>query len=112
MRFLPKILIAASLLAFSFSAAAHEFTCTHGGMERTISVQHEVAGQEVPCVVRYDKPSEGKTEFPYSARHESGYCAEKAEYLATRLGTLGWSCERVDSEVDMEHKTDESETHH
>lgn len=77
-------------------AFAHEYVCKNSGMTRTIAVQHEVEGQEVPCVVRYDKPDEGKTEFPWNARTEQGYCASKADYLATRLGTFGWICQRTD----------------
>ncbi|XOV88245.1 MAG: hypothetical protein ACFHX7_25365 [Pseudomonadota bacterium] len=88
-----SLLIGASLVP---PASAHEYLCRNGGMTRTIAVQHEIEGQEVPCVVRYDKPAEGKTEFPWNARTEPGYCAAKADYLATRLGSFGWQCERTD----------------
>lgn len=84
-------------LVIASPAAAQEYLCKNGAAERLISVQHEVDGQELPCVVRYEKKDEGATEFPWNARNQSGYCAEKAEYLATRLGRFGWTCERTDA---------------
>lgn len=96
------VALAAMALTWCANAVAHEYVCRHGTMERMISVQHEVPGQEVPCAVKYDKPMEGGTSFPWSAEHTAGYCEEKADYLATRLGNLGWSCERIDSEGNVE----------
>jgi hypothetical protein len=74
-----------------------EYVCRAGKDVRTISVEREVEGQAVPCVVKYAKPAQGVTEFPYNAKHDQNYCPAKADELAIRLGTLGWQCERQDS---------------
>lgn len=87
-----------TLLMTACFAQAHEYLCTNAAAERKISVQHEVPGQALPCVVRYDKTDEGITEYPWTATHTEGYCEEKADYLATRLETFGWSCDRTDDE--------------
>jgi hypothetical protein len=74
-------------------ASAHEIVCMNGQLQRNISVLHEIEGQEVPCAVKYEKPSEGgTTEFPWRADNQEGYCEEKADYLAARLASFGWEC--------------------
>ena len=99
MRINYKVLALMASLGWTSGAAAHEYVCQQGSVKRMISVQHEVPGQEVPCIVKYDKPAEGKTEFPWRADHSAGYCEEKADYLANRLEGFGWSCERTDMEA-------------
>lgn len=92
-----------AMLVFGLPASAHEITCMNGQLQRNISVLHEVEGQEVPCVVKYEKPSEGGiTEFPWRADHQEGYCEEKADYLAERLASFGWECLKAEESEESE----------
>lgn len=94
-----SLLVTVTLSLIAGSASAHEFLCTSSdGTERSISVEHEVPGAELPCAVRYDKPSEGGTTYPWRADNTPGFCEEKADDLAMRLRSFGWSCERTDDE--------------
>ncbi|MCB1693670.1 MAG: hypothetical protein KDI19_12960 [Pseudomonadales bacterium] len=92
----------ASLLALALPASAHDFVCRNGSAERMISVEHEIEGQDLPCVVKYDKKDTGDVLFPWNAANTPGFCEEKAEYLADRLGKFGWTCERTDAEPQNE----------
>ena len=89
------ILIAFSII--SSSALAEEFVCRSGNEVRTISVEYQHKGWEVPCKVRYEKPAEDTVEYPWSANATPGYCEDRAAFLAGKLENWGWVCTRTDS---------------
>ena len=80
------------LAAFSPSVLANEFVCRSNSETRVISVEYEHEGWQVPCKVKYDKPSESLTEYPWSATAEPGYCEDRAKFLAAKLENWGWTC--------------------
>ncbi len=86
-----KLLIMIVALTVSPALFAHDYTCTNAGLERRISVIH-AEGQELPCQVKYEKPDEGDTQYPWQAENTAGYCEAKADYLAQRLSSFGWDC--------------------
>ena len=81
------------LAAFSPAVLANEFVCRSSSETRVISVEYEHKGWQVPCKVKYEKPAESLTEYPWSAKAEPGYCEDRAKFLAAKLGNWGWSCE-------------------
>ena len=72
---------------------ASEFTCRANNEIRMISVEYEHKGWQVPCKVKYEKPTESLTEYPWSAKAEPGYCEDRAKFLAAKLENWGWTCE-------------------
>lgn len=88
-----KILTTLMLLAFSSIASATDFVCTNGAAVREIQVIYESMTNQVPCKVEYNKKTEGGTTYPWSAKGQSGFCEEKAAYLADRLRGFGWTCD-------------------
>jgi hypothetical protein len=75
------------LIVFLASPAvlASEFTCRAKNESRMISVEYEHKGWQVPCKVKYEKPAEGLTEYPWRAHASPGYCEDKATFLAGKL---------------------------
>ena len=73
---------------------ANEFTCRANNEARTISVEYEHKGWQVPCKVKYEKPAEGLIEYPWSAQVSPGYCEDRAAFLAGKLENWGWACEK------------------
>ncbi len=93
------LLLYGLLLAMNAASSyAHEYQCRGGGVERIISVEYESTSSGVPCAVRYDKPDEGGTSYPWRAQNTAGYCEEKAALLATQLEGYGFDCTRVESD--------------
>lgn len=89
---MKKLTTLALALAFSAPVHAGDWRCENGGNERIIRVQYETEGSAVPCMVVYDKITEGGTEYPWNAKGQAGYCEEKADYLKERLEGFGWTC--------------------
>lgn len=83
------------LIVFLASPAvvANEFTCRDNNEIRIISVEYEHKGWQVPCKVKYEKPAQGLTEYPWSAQASPGYCEDRAAFLAGKLENWGWACE-------------------
>jgi hypothetical protein len=81
------------LAAFSPAVLANEFVCRSSSETRVISVEYEHKGWQVPCKVKYEKPAESLTEYPWSAKAEPGYCEDRAKFLAAKLENWGWTCE-------------------
>ena len=81
------------LAAFSPAVLAKEFVCRSNSETRVISVAYEHEGWQVPCKVKYDKPSESLTEYPWSAKAVPGYCEDRAKFLAAKLENWGWTCQ-------------------
>ena len=88
----------AIIMAFAMPALADEtYTCTHGGKQRVITINYDVAGQSVPCEVNYQKDT--GTQRLWRAEGQEGYCEEKtAEFVAKQEG-WGWSCEKATEAV-------------
>ncbi|OUU04281.1 MAG: hypothetical protein CBB92_00390 [Flammeovirgaceae bacterium TMED32] len=66
--------------------------CSAGTIDRTISVEYDNTDRPLPCRVRYHKPTEGKTEYPWRAANSVGYCEQKADGLVEQLRGYGWRC--------------------
>ncbi len=89
-----KVVLLLMLSILSFQAYAQDqYVCKNGSTERTVEVVYSQAGSKVPCEVKYTKPS--GSQILWSANHEVGYCESKATAFAAKLGTLGWSCSKV-----------------
>ena len=87
------LIYAFAALSASF-AVADEYTCRANTEVRIVSVEYEHRGWEVPCRVKYEKPSQGTVEYPWSAEATTGYCESKAEFLVGKLQNWGWVCTR------------------
>ncbi len=87
-------------LAVGNAAWADGTSCTHGDLERAVSVVYTEPGQPVPCEVVYEKPSEGGLSTPWRAQNEAGYCETQAQSLVEKLQGFGWDCEARDSTQD------------
>lgn len=72
---------------------ANEFVCKANSEVRMISVEYEHKGWQLPCRVKYEKPAQGLTEYPWTAQAVPDYCEDKARFLASKLENLGWTCE-------------------
>ena len=87
--------------ALASGSLAAETLCSLGDLQRVISVEYESSVIAVPCQVRYKKVNEGDVTYPWRAEREIGYCEARAEALATKFTTLGWTCEtRPDANAD------------
>ena len=71
---------------------AAQTLCTLGDLQRVISVEYESSLAQVPCQVRYKKVNEDEITYPWRAEREAGYCEARAEALAAKFSSLGWSC--------------------
>ncbi|MGI9229118.1 MAG: hypothetical protein ACR2P9_04575 [Gammaproteobacteria bacterium] len=89
---MKRLRLLATLLLASYATVgtAVEYVCRHGDASRSISVEYEIAGQPVPCRVRYEKA--GVVEYPWTVQAQTGFCEDRVAYLATRLGGFGWTC--------------------
>ena len=87
-----KICLSFTITSTCGEAAATRFECAAGDLTRTISVERQHQGWDVPCKVKYDKPFEGGASYPWKSENTKGYCHEKSEFLAEKLKKLGWEC--------------------
>lgn len=100
-----RYLLAALLLALSAQWSAgtkaepNEYVCRDGNEQRLISVEYPHKGWQVPCRVKYEKPTQGSTTYPWQAEATPGYCEDKAEYLAQKLSRFGWVCHGTSDDV-------------
>jgi len=85
--------IMCSLPLIAGAQNGHGYRCTSGDLVRRIEVIYATAA-EVPCEVHYFKDSEapGEAEVLWRAASEHGYCENRADELAARLGGWGWTC--------------------
>ncbi len=90
-----RTIFTVAALTVTVPAMATDWVCTNGGNERAIRVQYEEPGQPVPCLVVYEKRTEGMTDYPWNAKAQVGYCEEKADYLKERLVGFGWQCDAI-----------------
>ena len=87
-----RLLIFVVSVIGSSMAIADDYECRSRNEVRTISVEYEHKGWQVPCKVKYEKPSQGVTEYPWNAQATAGYCEDRAEFLAGKLENWGWIC--------------------
>ncbi len=87
-----KICLSFTIISICSEAEATRFECTAGNLTRTISVERQHQGWDIPCKVKYDKPFEGGVSYPWESENTKGYCHEKSEFLAEKLKKLGWEC--------------------
>ena len=96
-------LLATVLVSDSLAA---DTLCSLGDLQRVISVEYESNAIAVPCQVRYEKINEGEISYPWRAERQVGYCEARADALATKFSTLGWTCEtkpKADPDTLTEH---------
>ena len=78
--------------ALPFAANAESWICEHGNLVREIKVERATA-EPVPCSVVYDKQAEGMgSSVLWTAQADGAYCDARADGLAEKLNSLGWSC--------------------
>ena len=75
----------------------YTITCQHtrSAKERMVRVHYLEEDSQLPCEVRYYKPTERPHEsyrVLWYARNTEGYCERKAELLVNRLRGWGWQC--------------------
>jgi hypothetical protein len=80
---------------------ADQYTCVASNETRLISVEHEHKGWNLPCKVKYEKPSEDTVEYLWNSQFTSGYCEDKAAFLAKKLQNGGWACIHKSSEPEQ-----------
>lgn len=93
----PALLLSLPLLSALLGAGTalgFEYQCARGSTTRSIAVDYQQAGQQVPCEVVYQKPPQDPRVL-WSAGSEIGFCESKADELAQTLRSSGWNCERV-----------------
>ena len=80
---------------------ADQYTCLASNETRLISVKYEHKGWNLPCKVKYEKPSKNIVEYPWNSQFTSGYCEDRAEFLAKKLQNGGWTCTHKSSEPEQ-----------
>lgn len=96
------------LLAASMANAADNYTCTQGGVERSIKIIYQTPGQAVPCEVQYTK--DGISKSLWAAQNSAGYCEEQAQAFADKLSGMGWACTQDAATTDDVAPTEEDMT--
>ena len=76
------------------AVSAIAYTCTSGGLTRTVEISYDTPGAKVPCKVNYTKETEtpGATQALYSANSEEGYCESKIAAFVDKLSASDWNC--------------------
>ena len=92
-----KVSLKITILSICSESVATRFECTAGNLTRTISVEPQHQGWDIPCKVKYDKPFEGGVSYPWESENTEGYCHEKSEFIADKLKRLGWECSSKDA---------------
>ena len=73
------------------SYVSRSYVCTHGGLGRTIAVEHPRPDSGYTCRVLYE--TENGFSTPWSARNDANYCDGRADALAaTLIQQYGWNC--------------------
>jgi hypothetical protein len=83
------------------SALGLEYQCSRGSNARSIAVDYQQAGQQVPCEVVYHKPPQSPRVL-WSANADVGFCESKADELARTLESSGWQCEQAQAAAGLE----------
>jgi hypothetical protein len=82
-------------LTLPTTANAGSWICEHDNLMREISVQRETS-DPAPCSVVYNKDTENLgSSVLWTAQHDGAYCDAKANGLAEKLVSSGWSCTEI-----------------
>jgi hypothetical protein len=79
---------------FVSSARSLEYQCVHELIIRSIAVEYQEPGQQVPCKVLYHKPPRIPS-MVWQAQTQVGFCEQRAKELARSLERSGWSCDEI-----------------
>lgn len=90
--FVKQLALTLTALIITIPALSADYICVSGKDTRTISVEYEHQGWQLPCRVKYEKTDGQQTSYPWRAEATPGYCEQKAEFLASKLESLGWQC--------------------
>jgi hypothetical protein len=93
--------VASLLVSSPGIARSLEYQCARGLVIRNIVVEYQVFGQQVPCRVLYDKPSQIPRVL-WKARAQAGFCESKADQLLEKLDRSGWCCHQAQGAAPME----------
>ena len=66
------------------------FVCKNAGLVRHIKVEYPAPESGYACRVLYEK--EKRTEIPWNARKQRGYCEPHAVRLVKKHMEAGWNC--------------------
>lgn len=69
-----------------------EYQCERGDANRSVAIEYQEPGQQVPCEVIYHKPPQDPSVL-WRANSEVGFCEAKAEELVETLESGGWACD-------------------
>jgi hypothetical protein len=86
------------LLAFTvfYAGTVHsvQYQCAHGLALRSVAVEYQQHGQQVPCKVVYHKPPHAPNGL-WRAQVQVGFCESRAVELVQTLERNGWSCDEI-----------------
>jgi hypothetical protein len=87
-------------LTVFFAGKAHsvQYQCAHGLAVRSVAVEYQQRGRQVPCKVVYHKPPQAPNGL-WKAQVQVGFCESRAEELVQRLERSGWSCDEIQEVV-------------
>ena len=99
MRWFGFVIAISSMPLFSAQSSV-KFLCQKNSEQRAIEVVYESPKRELPCKVvqhyHWGVESQHRKVDKFWAKNTSGYCEQKAEWLAMkRLRELNWDCKRV-----------------
>jgi hypothetical protein len=83
------------------TAHAVQYQCAHGLAVRSVTVEYQQRGQQVPCRVVYHKPPQPPNGL-WKAQVQVGFCESRAEELVQTLERSGWSCDEIQDVVATE----------
>lgn len=71
-----------------------EYQCAHELAIRSVTVEYQDPGQQVPCKVIYHKPPQTPSAL-WQAQAQVGFCEQRARELVGSLQRSGWSCDEI-----------------
>jgi hypothetical protein len=71
-----------------------QYQCAHGLAVRSVTVEYQQRGQQVPCGVVYHKPPQAPNAL-WKAQAQLGFCESRAKELVQTLERSGWSCDEI-----------------
>jgi hypothetical protein len=89
----------AALTALSSGMAyGLEYQCAHELAIRSVAVEYQKPGQQVPCKVVYHKPPRTPSVL-WQAQAQVGFCEHRARELVEGLERSGWFCDEIQRAV-------------
>jgi hypothetical protein len=71
-----------------------EYQCAHELVIRSVAVEYQTPGHQLPCKVVYHKPPQTPSVL-WRAQAQVGFCEHKARELVGSLERSGWSCDQI-----------------